>query len=281
MWEYVITVTPRQRDVAHCVRGRRRGKKRRMRRGGLYGRRGGAGGGRRRRGDTYVARARERVCVRLINQTFAFGCRGMRWRGGRKRSREEREKQAAGSGGQAGSSTRPSRAKQSQALSFSLSLRATLGQAPTSVTPTLPHPRRYLPRALFLCRSYAHAPLAPSTDPQSHSRGVLSPSACLPASACRSVGSRFPSRNPPCSDSRALSLLSPLPLTSRGYVSLARGINTPVGRLRAAKRPKPRSRKRRRLYRVTPRAAFVAPCAASESIDFEICSNRSAHPDFP
>lgn len=22
MWEYVITVTPRQRDVAHCVRGR-------------------------------------------------------------------------------------------------------------------------------------------------------------------------------------------------------------------------------------------------------------------
>lgn len=86
MWEYVITVTPRQRDVAHCVRGRRRGKKRRMRRGGLYGRRGGAGGGRRRRGDTYVARARERVCVRLINQTFAFGCRGMRWRG-----REEEE----------------------------------------------------------------------------------------------------------------------------------------------------------------------------------------------
>lgn len=166
-------------------------------------------------------------------------------------------------------------------LFLSLSLRATLGQAPTSVTPTLPHPRRYLPRALFLCRSYAHAPLAPSTDPQSHSRGVLSPSACLPASACRSVGSRFPSRNPPCSDSRALSLLSPLPLTSRGYVSLARGINTPVGRLRAAKRPKPRSRKRRRLYRVTPRAAFVAPCAASESIDFEICSNRSAHPDFP
>lgn len=105
--------------------------------------------------------------------------------------------------------------------------------------------------------------------------------ACLPLPACRSVGSRFPSRNPPCSDSRALSLLSPLPLTSRGYVSLARGINTPVGRLRAAKRPKPRSRKRRRLYRVTPRAAFVAPCAASESIDFEICSNRSAHPDFP
>lgn len=36
--------------------------------------------------------------------------------------------------------------------------------------------------------------------------------------------------------------------------------------MRAAKRPKPRSRKRRRLYRVTPRAAFVALYAASESI---------------
>lgn len=215
MWEYVITVTPRQRDVAHCVRGRRRGKKRRMRRGGLYGRRGGAGGGRRRRGDTYVARARERVCVRLINQTFAFGCRGMRWRGGRKRSREEREKQAAGSGGQAGSSTRPSRAKQSQALSFSLSLRATLGQAPTSVTPTLPHPRRYLPRALFLCRSYAHAPLAPSTDPQSHSRGVLSPSACLPACLPLPVGRLGPAFPPatPLALTLARCLSSPLYLS--------------------------------------------------------------------
>lgn len=159
----------------------------------------------------------------------------------------------------------PGQAK-SGSLARSLSLCATLGQAPTSVTPTLAHPRRYLPRALFLCRSYAHAPLAPSTDSQqSHSRGVLSPSACL----CLSVGWVPLSLPQPLALTLARCLPShppPLPLTSRGYVSLARGINTPVGRLRAAKRPKPRSRKRRRLYRVTPRAAFVAPCAASESI---------------
>lgn len=276
-------MTPRQRDVAHCVRGRRRGKKRRMRRGGLYGRRGGAGGGRRRRGDTYVARARERVCVRLINQTFAFGCRGMRWRGGRKRSREEREKQAAGSGGQAGSSTRPSRAKQSQALSFSLSPRhagpSSNLRYPHPASPSSLSPSRAI--SVSLLRARPSCSVYRSTESLSWCSFSVCLPACLPASACRSVGSRFPSRNPPCSDSRALSLLSPLPLTSRGYVSLARGINTPVGRLRAAKRPKPRSRKRRRLYRVTPRAAFVAPCAASESIDFEICSNRSAHPDFP
>lgn len=232
-----------------------------MRRG-LYARRGG-GGGRRRRGDTYVARARERVCVRLINQTFAFGCRGTGWGGGRKRSRR-REKQAAAEArqGRARGRAGPSKVR----LARSLSLCATLGQAPTSVTPTLAHPRRYLPRALFLCRSYAHAPLAPSTDPQqSHSRGVLSPSACL----CLSVGWVPLSLPQPLALTLARCLPShppPLPLTSRGYVSLARGINTPVGRLRAAKRPKPRSRKRRRLYRVTPRAAFVAPCAASESI---------------
>lgn len=188
----------------------------------------------------------------------------MGWGGGREEEEEPEERETGGSGGQAGSSTRPSRAKQSQARS--LSLCATLGQAPTSVTPTLAHPRRYLPRALFLCRSYAHAPLAPSTDPQqSHSRGVLSPSACL----CLSVGWVPLSLPQPLALTLARCLPShppPLPLTSRGYVSLARGINTPVGRLRAAKRPKPRSRKRRRLYRVTPRAAFVAPCAASESI---------------
>lgn len=78
---------------------------------------------------------------------------------------------------------------QAKSGSLARSLCATLGQAPTSVTPTLAHPRRYLPRALFLCRSYAHAPLAPSTDPQqSHSRGVLSPSAFLCLPACLSVG---------------------------------------------------------------------------------------------
>lgn len=100
---------------------------------------------------------------------------------------------------------------QAKSGSLALSLCATLGQAPTSVTPTLAHPRRYLPRALFLCRSYAHAPLAPSTDPQqSHSRGVLSPSAFLCLPACLPVGRLGPAFPPatPCSDSRAL---SPLP----------------------------------------------------------------------
>lgn len=193
MWEYVITVTPRQRDVAHCVRGRRRGKKRRMRRG-LYARRGGVGGGRRRRGDTYVARARERVCVRLINQTFAFGCRGMRWR--REGEEEPEEREAGGSGGQAGSSTRPSRAKQSQALSLSLRHAGPSSNLcyPHPGSPSSLSPSRAI--SVSLLRARPSVPLAPSTDPQSHSRGVLSPSACLPASACRSVGSRFPSRNP-------------------------------------------------------------------------------------
>ena len=94
-------------------------------------------------------------------------------------------------------------------------------------------------------------------------RGVLSPSVCLPACFCLSVG-RIPLS--PRVPQLWLSCAVSLPLTRLGNVSLARGINTPVGRLRAAKRPKPRSRKRRRLYRVTPRAAFVALYAASESI---------------
>lgn len=197
MWEYVITVTPRQRDVAHCVRGRRRGKKRRMRRG-LYARRGGVGGGRRRRGDTYVARARERVCVRLINQTFAFGCRGMRWR--REGEEEPEEREAGGSGGQAGSSTRPSRAKQSQALSFSLS-------APrwAKLQPLLPPPWLTLvviSLARYFCVALTRTPLCPSrsvyrsTESLSWCSFSVCLPACLPASACRSVGSRFPSRNP-------------------------------------------------------------------------------------
>lgn len=185
MWEYVITVTPRQRDVAHCVRGRRRGKKRRMRRG-LYARRGGVGGGRRRRGDTYVARARERVCVRLINQTFAFGCRGMRWR--REGEEEPEEREAGGSGGQAGSSTRPSRAKQSQALSFSLS-------APrwAKLQPLLPPPWLTLvviSLARYFCVALTRTPLRPSRSVyrSTESLSWCSFSVCLPACLCLSVG---------------------------------------------------------------------------------------------
>lgn len=209
MWEYVITVTPRQRDVAHCVRGRRRGKKRRMRRG-LNARRGGAGRGRRRRGDTYVARARERVCVRLINQTFAFGCRGMRWRRGRKRSRR-REKQAAVEArqGRARGRAGPSKVR----LSLSLSLRHAGPSSnlcyPHSGSPSSLSPSRAI--SVSLLRARPSVPLAPSTDPQSHSRGVLSPSACLPACLPLPVGRLGPAFPPatPCSDSRALS--PPLP----------------------------------------------------------------------
>ena len=98
---------------------------------------------------------------------------------------------------------------------------ATPGQAPTSVSPTLPHPRCYLSCALFLCRSYAHAlhlsfslslslALSPTlADYVSCAVFFLRLSVCLPASACRSVGSRFPPVFP-SSDSRALSpCLSP------------------------------------------------------------------------
>lgn len=83
MWEYVITVTPRQRDVAHCVRGRGgggggdSGEKEAGGSGGKPAKEGGSaakqGDGCRGNDDERAARAPGRVCVRLINQTLAFG----------------------------------------------------------------------------------------------------------------------------------------------------------------------------------------------------------------
>lgn len=145
MWEYVITVTPRQRDVAHCVRGRGGGDGKRRERSGRQRRETSKEGDKRQsRGndDERVARARGRVCVRLINQTLAFGILarekeerswklqerrsvgkrgkegsgdwGERGKGKRRRGRGGRRRGAVG---QAGSSTRPSRAKPNRAES--------------------------------------------------------------------------------------------------------------------------------------------------------------------
>lgn len=176
MWEYVITVTPRQRDVAHCVRGRRRGKKEDEEDSP---RRGGARGGRRRRGDTYGARARERVCVRLINQTFAFGCRAAGGRGAR-------TSQAGGTRGR-----RPGRVVQEAEPGQAKPGRAMPGQAPTSATLSLslsPHPSW-----LSSSRAISMSLLRPTPCILlSLSRPVLSSLACL------SVLFPRPSTNPLC-----------------------------------------------------------------------------------
>lgn len=214
MWEYVITVTPRQRDVAHCVRGRRRGKKRRMRRGGLYGRRGGAGGGRRRRGDTYVARARERVCVRLINQTFAFGCRGMRWRG-----REEEEPGGEREAG--GRQWRPGRveheAEPGQAKSGSIFLSLSPRHAGPSSNLRYPHPAS--PSSLSPSRaisvSLLRARPSCSVYRSTESLSWCSFSVCLPACLCLPVGRLGPAFPPatPLALTLARCLSSPLYLS--------------------------------------------------------------------
>ena len=169
-------------------------------------RRGGARGGRRRRGDTYVARARERVCVRLINQTFAFGCRRevaeaeveVPWWKRRKRSRRT-EKQAAATGG-------PGRVVHEAESGQAKPGYATPGQAPTLSLCASPSLRLSLSRAISVSLLRVHPPYL------SLSLCVLSLSACLPACLClsvgRSVGSRFslpPCPPPLCSDSRAVS----------------------------------------------------------------------------
>ena len=241
-------------------------------------RRGGARGGRRRRGDTYVARARERVCVRLINQTFAFGCRRevaeaeveVPWWKRRKRSRRT-EKQAAATGG-------PGRVVHEAESGQAKPGYATPGQAPTLSLCASPSLRLSLSRAISVSLLRVHPPYLSL----SLSVFFLCLPVCLPASACRSVGRSDPASpsprvpSPRCALTLARCL--PAPLTRLGNVSLARGINTPVGRLRAAKRPKPRSRKRRRLYRVTPRARVRCTVYSLRNRSFGNCSNRSAHP---
>lgn len=144
----------------------------------------------------------------------------------------------------------------------------TPGQAPTSVSPPCRRSTLLSPScAISVSLSRAH-PLTLSLEP---AVSLVALFLCLPAPACLYLPVGRPDPFPyPSTTLLRLSRAASLPLGRLDSVSPARGINTPVGRLRAAKRPKPRSRKRRRLYRVTPRAAFVALCAASESIVREL-----------
>lgn len=148
--------------------------------------------------------------MRLINQTFAFGCRGGTGRGGggrRKRSRR-REKQAAAAAAEARQGRARGRAGPSKVrLARSLALR----HAGPSSNLRYPHPGS--PSSLSPSRAISVSLLRarPSRSVyRSTAESLLwcSFSVCLPA--CLPVGRLGPAFPPatPCSDSRAL---SPLP----------------------------------------------------------------------
>ena len=149
--------------------------------------------------------------MRLINQTFAFGCQG--WRRWRKRSRRRNRRQRRP--GRVEHSTSPSRAKQSQAAPRRAKLQPLF--LPLCLTLVVISLARYfcvaLTRTLSISLSLSLSlslALSPTlADYVSCAVFFLRLSVCLPASACRSVGSRFPPVFP-SSDSRALSpCLSP------------------------------------------------------------------------
>lgn len=139
--------------------------------------------------------------MRLINQTFAFGCRGTggaAWRGAARRKKRGAGGETGGSAGQAGSSTRPSRAERSRAgpgrakPGSAAAHRAEPGQAATSVSPTAAHPRVVISLARYFCVALARAvvlSLAPACLCLARSSfSVCLPLlACLPACLCLSV----------------------------------------------------------------------------------------------
>lgn len=226
MWEYVITVTPRQRDVARIVfeaaaaATAAERKKRAAAEGNVEGGRpGGKAGGRRGGTMTSGLRVRAGVCVCLINQTLAFGILarekeeeleiaeeriwvGKRGKGkvaGMRKGEGEERRRGRGGGavGQAGSRARgragpsqtgQSRAALSQALNFA-SLAFSFLSPPSYPTVSL-FP---LDNSFFLTLSFAFAqPLFPnpSTSPRSALFSAWLP--CIGESTTHQLADRRP-----------------------------------------------------------------------------------------